>query len=66
MIIWSAAMLTRLFLLILLLLFLWLLWLLLALGEPIEEQASFLSCAVDAVANILLVQANETIRFVEV
>ena len=58
-IIWSAATLTRLFLLVLLL------WLLLAIGEPIEEQASFLSCAVVPVVLILVVQADETIRFIE-
>jgi len=55
-------MLTRLFLLVLLLL---LLWLLLAIDEPIEEQASFLSCAVVPVVLILVVQADETIRFIE-
>ena len=54
-------MLTRLFLLILLLL----LWLLLAIGEPIEEQPSFLSCSAVPVVVILVVQANETIRFIE-
>ena len=56
-------MLTRLFLLVLLLLLL--MWLLLAIGEPIEEQASFLSCAVVPVVLILVVQAEETIRFIE-
>ena len=60
-IIWSAAILTMLFLLVLLLL----LWLLLAIGEPIEEQASFLICALVPMVLILVVQADETIRFIE-
>ena len=66
--IWSAAMLTRLFLLMLLLLLLLLLFwlLLLAMGEPIEKQDSFLSCALVPVLVILVVQANETILFIEI
>ena len=59
-IICSAAMLTRLLLLILPVLLL-----LLSIGEPIEEQAGFLSCAVVPVVVILVVQTNETIHFIE-
>ena len=35
------------------------------IGEPIGEQASFLSCAVVPVVLVLVVQSDETIRFIQ-